>query len=235
MLQHTKMVEMGEMLGIIAHQWKQPLSIISMCATMMYEELDGLNEKKAETLKSRIQKILEQIKLMSDIISTFRDFYKPDKQKSVFKACELAKEVYRLIDVRMKKLNIEFIVKEHEHFEVLGYKNDFKQVILNIYGNACDKLEESKEEHKKIELEFENDESIGKIIIKDNGGGIPKELLPDKLFENYVTTKGEKGTGIGLKLCRSVIEKKMGGKISASNSSNGAVFTIELPLHTPSN
>jgi len=230
MVQHSKMIEMGEMLGMITHQWKQPLSIISLYSTMIQEDLSML-DVDTEHIRDKIAKIFTQIEMLSQIINDFRDFYKPDTHKKIFKACELSRDVYKLIEAKMKKLGVNFVVEEHKHFDVCGYPNDFKQVMLNIYSNACDKFEENRQKNPTIELSFLDDENTGKIIVKDNGGGIPEELLPDKLFENYVTTKGEKGTGIGLKLCKNIIENKMNGKIYASNKEGGAVFTIELPIY----
>lgn len=229
MMQHAKMAEMGEMIGMIAHQWQQPLNAINILLDMIEEDVFE-EEQDKDTINTNIHKIQTQTGLMAQIINDFRSFYKPDKQQERFRACEVAEKVYNLIDVKMKKLGIVFNVHAHKHFYVLGYPNDFKQVILNIYKNACDKFEETNQNNPRLDLIFDITDHTGTIIIKDNAGGIPEELLPSKLFDIYVTTKGEKGTGLGLKLCKTIVELKMNGKIYARNRDDGAEFVIELPL-----
>ncbi|MFW5989770.1 MAG: PAS domain-containing sensor histidine kinase [Campylobacterales bacterium] len=229
MLQHAKMIEMGEMVGMIAHQWKQPLNIINMQSISikdMIEDGDLSDEKLLESL----QKIEVQTSMMDKITTDFRNFYKPEREKTLFKACECANEVFELMGAKLKKLQVTTQTNKHEHFEVFGYPNDFKQAILNLFSNSCDNFASKKIKNPKITLDFSKDSEYGYIYVSDNGGGIDSSLLPTKLFDGYVTTKGDEGTGLGLKLCKTIIEDKMEGSLSVKNQDGGATFIIKLPL-----
>ena len=127
--------------------------------------------------------------------------------------------------------NIQLNINENNSFIILGHENEMMQVLLNIFNNSKDAFNDKKEmENKIINCSFKIQNNTGVIKIEDNAGGIPTELLPEKIFENYVSTKGDKGTGIGLNISKSIIEKKFSGNISAKNVKNGAQFTIELPI-----
>ncbi len=229
LIQQSKMAAMGEMISTIAHQWKQPLNMIALFSQQINDvvEYDGADPQK---LSEITQKIMVQVEFMGKTMNDFRDFFKPSHNITTFKTCELAKEVYRLTEAKMKKLQVALEIEEHQCFVVSELPNEFKQVIFNIYGNACDVFEERKTENRKIALFFEKRDGLGVMKIRDNGGGIPDELLPDKLFESYISTKGEKGTGVGLHISRMIIEEKFHGKLWAHNVDGGAEFVIELPI-----
>ncbi len=231
LIQQSKMAAMGEMISLIAHQWKSPLNSVSIFAQSITEivEYESCNPYKLKDIQDEIMK---QVHYMSDTIDDFRNFFKPSGEISEFKACELAKEAYEFIKAKMIKLNIKLIVPEHEHFTVRGYPNEFRQVILNIYNNTCDefKKHESDKGERKIELAFSTKDGKGIITISDNAGGIPEDLLPDTIFDSYTTTKGDQGTGIGMYIAKTIVEDKLNGRIYASNVNGGARFTIELPL-----
>lgn len=229
LIQQSKMAAMGEMINVIAHQWKGPLSIIRMYAQSISDIIEYENSD-VEKLQDVDERICEQVDQLNDIINDFRTFYLPSKETVDFKACELAADVFKLIGAKLKKLQVEWKVHEHGHFIIHGYPNEFKQALLNIYNNACDAFEENKIEQRRIELSFEHGEETAMIHIRDNAGGIPEAYLPDKLFDPYISTKGAGGTGIGLQITKTIIEEKFGGKISVKNVDQGAEFTIELPL-----
>lgn len=232
LLQQSKMAAMGEMIGVIAHQWKQPLSVISLFMQIIRDEVTEKEINRQEIL-DLTKKTDTQILHMSDTVTDFKNFLKPSSKKVLFQACELAQEVYKLNEAKFKELGITFKLHEHTCFEFYGLPNELKQVMMNIYGNACDVFEEREIIYRNINVYVEHTENLATIKIRDNGGGIPKELLPDKLFENYVSTKGEKGTGIGLQISRTIIEDKYNGKLWAHNVEEGAEFVIELPLQRP--
>ena len=139
-------------------------------------------------------------------------------------------EIYQLIDRQFVKADIRVEFHEHEHFEVFGLKNEFKQVCLNLLNNAKEVLIEKNIHKGFIEVKYAKTPTHGRIIISDNGGGISEDLLPDRLFEMNTTTK-DNGTGIGLYICKTIVEEHMGGTITVKNTDVGAEFTITLPLN----
>ena len=230
LMKQTSLAEMGDMISLIAHQWKQPLSTISaIISNMMIQEELGTS---SDTLnKEECYKIQKIIKHMSETINDFRNFLKPDRVKNDVNSTDIVQSALTLIEAKLKHLNIDVKIHKEYTFNMKLFANDLKQVLLNLYMNAADVIEEKEIERGKLDISFEYDETIGKIIVADNGGGIPSSLLPDKLFNIYETTKGEKGTGIGLRLCKRIIEEEFYGKIYAENTKDGAKFTIELPLN----
>ncbi|WP_415238954.1 ATP-binding protein [Seleniivibrio woodruffii] len=226
--QQSKMAEMGAMIGAIAHQWKQPLNSIALI-TQLIEEDASDDTVSEETLLRNTGVIMRNIEFMSQTVNDFTGFFKQTKTKEDFKPCETVTEVYGLLDRQFVKNGIEVRFHEHKHFSIHGIKNEFKQVCLNILNNAKEALIASGNENKRIDVYYEHDDLLNKIIIEDNGGGIPEHLLPSKLFEMYSTTKDEGGTGLGLYICKSIIEEHMGGKIVAENTLTGARFIIMLP------
>jgi len=138
-----------------------------------------------------------------------------------------------IMSASLKSRYISIEVENVKNISITGYPNEFKHALFNIINNAKDILEEKKTISPKISITFTTDKNSVSIHIADNGGGINEELLPDAIFEPYVTTKGERGTGIGLQICKMIIEQNMNGKISAKNIKDGAEFVIELPIDKP--
>lgn len=230
LVQQSKMAAMGEMIGAIAHQWKQPLNAISFPIEDLPEMYEN-GELNANTIQELCNNVMDQVLFMSQTIDDFRNFFKPSQEKQPFIACETITSVYQMFYKQFEEKNIAMVIHPHGHFHLYGYPNEFKQVVLNILGNAKDVIGERGVRKGVIECTFEKREEMGIIRIKDNGGGIPEELLPDKIFESYFTTKNEhNGTGIGLYISKTIIETHMRGKLWVHNTDNGAEFVIELPL-----
>jgi len=229
LIQQSKMAAMGEMIGAIAHQWKQPLNAISLLVEDI-QDAHSYGELDKTYLEKQVKEIRGLVHHMSGTIDDFRNFLKPSKEKMPFLACESCSEVLHIVGKQMESRNIRVTIREHEHFQVLGYPNEFKQVVLNIMNNARDALVEKGIAQGEITVTFEQDSVSGTICIRDNGGGVPDALLPDKLFDAYVTTKGEEGTGIGLQIAKMIIENSMGGELTVRNREEGAEFCIRLPL-----
>ncbi len=229
LIEQSKMAAMGEMIGAISHQLKQPLNVVALYAFEIKAIIEYENSDKERLLDTQ-KGIMKQIDYMNTTINDFRNFFKPSTEVTTFKPCRLAQEVYNLIEAKMKSHSIEFTIEGHDCFEITGLPNECKQVILNIYNNACDILEEREIENRHIHVLFEKTDDKAIMRIRDNGGGIPAELLPDKLFEPYVSTKGEKGTGIGLQISKTIIKDKFNGKLWVHNVEDGAEFVIEFPL-----
>lgn len=228
LIQQSKMALMGEMIGVIAHQLKQPLNTMYLCAYEITFPEEGKNKKEHyEIIQNNI---IDQVNYMDETINNFRNFFKPSTEKVLFSVCDMTKDVYSLVCGKFKSLDVQFLINDHDCFEIFGLQNELKQVLLNIFSNSFDVFEEREIKNRRIELDFEKLEDFAVIRIRDNGGGIPEHLLPDGLFMQYISTKGDRGTGIGLQISKVIVEEKFNGKIWARNFENGAEFTIELPM-----
>jgi nitrogen-specific signal transduction histidine kinase len=229
LIQSSKMAELGNMLGAIIHQWKQPLNLLAIgVQDIKFTYRDGgLNDK---TMDEYICFMMETIMFMGKTADDFRDFYKPSKEKKAFSIMEKVNSVVRLLGKQLKLNNIELHIDGDESLYVNGFASELAQVVLNIINNSKDIFVERKIKKAKLFINVLKNEDKAVLTISDNGGGIPEELLPDKLFEVFISTKGENGTGIGLSLSRAIIEGNMQGKLSVKNTDVGACFTIELPI-----
>lgn len=200
LVQQSKMAELGEMLGAIVHQWRQPLHAISLLADSIEDALEFEKELDAVLLKTR-DDIKAQVLFMSDIIESFRNFYKPSQEKMIFSVHEAIEEVMAMFSDNYQQHNISIVLTPCSEYKTFGYANEFKQVILNIFNNAKDAIVDSAIQKGVVHCSFEKSDEQVIIRIRDNGGGIPQQLLPQKLFDAYFSTKGKEGTGIGLYLC----------------------------------
>ena len=221
----SKMASMGEMIGAIAHQWRQPLNVISISIqNLKYDYLEGKLEDKAY-IQEFIDSNKKTILFMSKTIDDFRNFFKVEKEKKKFNIYMATQNVLDMLSAQFKENNIEMIFKGIE-FEFFGFESEYQQVILNIVNNAKDAMLDNKIQNPKIYIEI--DTNI--VTIRDNGGGIPQNIL-DRVFEPYFTTKEEgSGTGIGLYMSKMIIEKNMGGVLSVKNYKDGAKFEIRLNI-----
>lgn len=227
LVHQSKLASMGEMIGSIAHQWRQPLTQLSsilILIELMFEK-GKLTEIK---LRNSIHEAEEQITFMSKTIDDFRNFFKPNKEKNTFSPKENIEKTLCLISSSLENHNIQTNLEFHNEFLVHGYENEFSQVILNILNNAKDILLERKIITPKITIVIDTYQKKSRIQICDNAGGI--HLSPiQKVFEPYVSTKhASSGTGIGLYMSKNIIEKSMQGSLVVSNNSTGACFTIVL-------
>jgi PAS domain S-box-containing protein len=226
LLQQSKLAAMGEMIGAIAHQWRQPLNTIAIKLQFIEDDYeDGLLDK--EYLAKYSKESMELVTFMSKTIDDFRNFFSIDKTKTVFDIKNKIIETANILLIQFKNHNVELEI-QGDSFTCLGHANEFQQVILNLLNNAKDALSENKTKNPKIIIKLESDAKNGYIKISDNGGGISKDIL-ERIFEPYFTTKEEgKGTGIGLYMSKMIIEGNMKGTLYATNDSDGAIFTIKL-------
>lgn len=228
-IQLVKMAEMGEMIGVITHQWKQPLNNISLL-TQDITQMQKFGELNDETISSTTEAITGQLGFMLQTIDDFRDFFKPDKERHTFSAKHAVSNVLKIFSIQIKVYNIEVLFdSEAIQDRVFGVENEFKQVVLNILNNSKDMFLSREQKESRVSIFMLNDGDNIVIEMVDTAGGIDSSLLPDKIFESYVSTKGDKGTGIGLSMSKMIIEQRLGGTICASNSDNGAKFKIILP------
>jgi len=222
MLMHqNKLASLGEMLGNIAHQWRHPITRLSLLVQNleMAYKMGKIDDKFVDKFKT---KSLEQINYMSQTIDDFTGFFKKDKEKQNFYIDEVIDDALKLLEVRIKNINI--IKTYNSNQKINGYKTEFSQVILNILNNAIDALNEKNIENKNIWIRTE--ENL--IEIEDNAGGVD-EKIKDKIFEPYFTTKFQsQGTGIGLYMSKIIITKHFNSKLEVENSKFGAIFKIAL-------
>jgi PAS domain S-box-containing protein len=230
LIQQSKLAAMGEMLGAIAHQWRQPLNHISL---LLHFIRDMFIEGKLDEASMRryTNEAKAQIEYMSQTIDDFHNFYQPSKDKSNFKVKEALKKAVEIVKHQFSHHNISLSVEGNE-CEIFGYENEFKQVILNILSNAKDAiLLKSKEEpiEGRITLTCKVEKREVVVTISNNGGNISDEIM-ERIFEPYFTTKFEtQGTGIGLYMCKTIVETNMQGQITAQNIKDGVSFIIHLP------
>ena len=233
--QQSKMASMGEMLENIAHQWRQPLSIISTAATGMKMEKEfGVSKEESEMEKLTL--INDSAQHLSKTIDDFRDFFKPDKKVEEFYVEDVFQQSMKILESKFKNRNIH-IEKNIFNTKVRGYKGELVQVFMNILNNARDALESKTLNERFIMIDIFTEDKNVVIKITDSAGGIDENII-DKVFEPYFTTKHKsQGTGIGLYMSEEIITKHMNGKINVYNSNifyenktfYGACFCIEIP------
>ncbi|MBF0515842.1 MAG: PAS domain S-box protein [Nitrospirae bacterium] len=234
LIQQSKMAAMGEIIGLIAHQWRQPLNAVSLIVQDI-KEAYNYGELNEEYINNTVDTVMGQTMFMSKMIDDFRNFFKPSKEKAIFDVKAAIEEIISMFAHVFKKSDIDISLRTEQDSMMFtdGYTNEFKQVILNILNNAKDAIDSNRkiDENKQGEIlihiftDVEGDKII--VSIKDNGGGIPVNVI-GRIFEPYYTTKGETGTGIGLYMSKTIIETNMGGSLDVNNVDGGAEFIIEL-------
>ncbi len=227
LLTQSKMATLGEMFENIAHQWKQPISVISMsCANIRVEHaLSILNDEK---LIEYLDEVDNSIANLTQTVDDFRDFVNDKGEKEEFDLSIFITKTSKLLSSKLKNRDIK--VKNLTNSCMLNsYKNDLTQVVLNIFNNAIDALSK-KDGDKWIGVSCNCiDKSSCVIKICDSGDGIKLEVI-DKIFDKYVTTKkGEGGSGLGLYMSKKIMQKRIGGDIIAYNGDIGACFELNIP------
>ena len=221
----TRHAQMGEMIAMITHQWKQPLSVIQTLGTLL--KIKYASGKLTQTLfTEKIDNLLSQANHLNQTVNDFQKFFTPSKKKVNFDMQETMTSVLALIEMEYALENIKIMLKEEIPVSVYGYENEYKQVILSLLQNAKDALLVSTQENKQISIRIDKKDNRSLVTIEDNAGGIPEEIL-ESIFMQYVTTK-EDGSGLGLHIAKSVIENNMQGKIWVENTEVGAQFYIAL-------
>jgi signal transduction histidine kinase/ABC-type nitrate/sulfonate/bicarbonate transport system substrate-binding protein len=229
LIEKSKKAQLGEMISIISHQWKQPLSIIASAVSAQSVTYQIKGELNTQDVLKSLKTVEEQVAFMSHTIDDFRHFFNPDKQKEQIDLNQPIQIAIELMKSTFIKKDIEISTDINLPTPVLTYNNELIQVILNILKNATEQYDKSIE-NKQIEINAYEDTKYATIKIKDNAGGIPNDILPH-IFEQYFTTKSrEIGTGLGLDLCKTIIETNCSGELMAYNEDDGAVFIIRLPL-----
>ncbi|MCP4970012.1 MAG: HAMP domain-containing protein [Arcobacter sp.] len=230
LIQQSKLASMGEMIGNIAHQWRQPLNALGLVVqniSFAYE-LDELDD---DYMKQSVDKVNLLTKNMSKTIDDFRNFFKPNKERESFDLKKLVHKTMALVEATFDDNNIKTERTIDENIIVFGFPNEYSQTLLNILSNSKDALLENNLSNPIISINVYKENNYGVVSIEDNGSGVPEDII-DKIFDPYFTTKEEgKGTGIGLYMSKIIIEQNMNGKLEVKNISKGAIFTISIPLY----
>lgn len=226
----SKQAVMGEMISMIAHQWRQPLSTITLqIADLQLKKL--LNTIDDTQLDNTLSNISDTIIYLSNTIDDFQTYFHPGKESVEIEIHELLQRAINFALPRVKENGIVINLENNENIYVSTYINELIQVVLNIINNSIDALNEKKivyGEDLLVFISVRNHKHKLIITLKDNAGGIDEDNMP-KLFEPYFSTKGKNGTGLGLYMSQMIIQKQFNGEIYANNYENGAMFTIEIP------
>lgn len=231
LIQQSKFAEMGEMIASIAHQWNEPLVELSAQVQKM-ELFYSTNQIDKEKISNFVEDSMIPIQYMSETLSDFRNFLKPSTVKNEFDLKKAIREIFDIVGKQIFYFNIKvnFDYDKNETFMILGYKNQLKQVILNIINNAKNKITAAYENidfEGVITIKLRNKKNLTVIEIMDNAGPIKDEII-GQIFDPFFTTK-DNGTGFGLYMVKTIIEDKMSGKVSARNNGNNVIFSIEIP------
>lgn len=234
LIAQSRFVSMGEMVGMIAHQWKQPLNALSL--NVIDLEMMHLSEKYS---KKKLEEIIlhskEIIEHMTKTILDFGEFLKSSDRKENILLESLFTQTLSLIENDLKRYNINFSIRysipKNTIINIDGSK--FTQVLINILKNAIDEFKRKNIVDPKIFVDVSCQKNQYYFTIEDNAGGISSDMI-DRLFEPYVSTKGKNGTGLGMYISKLLVDNHFKGKISAENKNEGALFTLVLPFDSES-
>ncbi|OGU13139.1 MAG: hypothetical protein A2076_07650 [Geobacteraceae bacterium GWC2_53_11] len=227
LLQQSRLAAMGEMINNIAHQWRQPLNVLGLQIQQMrlYYDIGSFNR---DYLEASVTKSMGLINHMSQTIDDFRCFFKPDKEKVEFAVQGVITRTLSLVEDSFRNQHISIVFTAEADPSILGFPNEYSQALLNIMINAKDALLERRPQNARVTITLGMEAQRSIVTVSDNAGGIPEDIL-DKIFEPYFTTKGpDKGTGVGLFMSKTIIEKNMHGTLMARNTREGAEIRIEV-------
>lgn len=235
LIEQSRLASMGELIQSISHHWRQPLAAVSLIIQDI-EEAYEYGELDKEYITSSVASAHAILERMSKTIDRFREFVKKDQEKEYFDVIKTVEDVMGLQKESLLQdeiyLLLENKIEDVEKAFVVGYPSEFKQVLLNIIQNAKEAILTNKlSNDRKIEIVLAKNENKISISIKDSGGGIDESYM-DKIFDPYFTKKKDNGTGIGLYMAKTLLEKHMHGSISAQNVEKGAIFIIILDMET---
>lgn len=229
-MQQGRMAAMGEMIGAIAHQWRQPLNIVALIVQNICADFDdGILTK--EDMNGYTESVIGQLQHMSTTIDDFRNFFIVDKRNAEFEPCRQIAAVLQLVNAQMKANNISINLIRGRSAMACGVPNEFSQVMLNLISNSKDAFIANEVVAPMIEITIDYEEPNIIVKLRDNAGGIADEIA-GKVFDPYFTTKKkELGTGIGLYMSKMIINDHFGGSLSFENKGGGVEFMISIPGH----
>ena len=229
--QQAKMAAMGEMIGNIAHQWRQPLNALSALNVSlgMKHKRGNLSDEEMEKFKEKSNTILQS---MSATIDDFQNFFRPNKVHEKFELHKAIEGAVRFVSDAYNQHSIKVLMDVQENITVNSYKNELMQVLLNIFNNTKDAVIDNNIQNPTLHIAVKEVRNKVIIYIQDNAGGASSEVLK-RMYEPYFTTKFEShGTGIGLYMSKMIIEKSMNGSLLSENSKEGLLTTITIEKET---
>lgn len=229
LLIQSRQAAMGEMIQMIAHQWRQPLSTITLQISNLQIRAQ-LSQITQEDILKALDNISNTIVYLSDTVDDFQTYFRQDKEKQKISVCDTINKTIDFIRPRLQTNNIKTDIKCSDDIYIHSAINELIQILINILNNAVDVLVQNKIKNATINLNtYKADKNKVIIEVEDNGGGINEEII-DKVFEPYFSTKGKNGNGIGLYMCKTIIQNQLNGTIGVANTANGAKFTLTLPV-----
>ena len=223
----SKQAVMGEMISMIAHQWRQPLSTITLqISNLQIKEMLG-EKATQEDRQNTLNEISNTVIYLSETIDDFQTYFRPEKELHKIELHELLQKAVNFILPRVRELDLEIKIINPQEICIETSVNELIQVIINILNNAVDIFISDKIAHPELIINFDEDEKFVTIHIKDNAGGISPENI-DKVFEPYFSTKGKNGTGLGLYMSQMIVQKQFNGHISVESLGNGTTFSIKI-------
>lgn len=229
MLQQSRLAQMGEMISMIAHQWRQPLASISAISGTLSLDVMMDNYKK-EFFQERLEAISNLSQHLSSTINDFRSFFKEKKDYETTSLSEIVNTSLKIIGSTLESKGITIEKTTDDDIVLETYPNEIKQVLLNLLKNAEEAFDDNRTIDPKITIQGHIKDDMAYLSIQDNAGGVPPEIM-EKIFDPYFTTKTKKdGTGLGLYMSKTIIEEHCGGKINIMNINNGVCFELLLPL-----
>ena len=223
----SRSAAMGEMISMIAHQWRQPLSVINtiMATIKVKQELKALD---SSSINSAFNKIEETVNYLSETIDDFRDYFKPNKVITDIAVADIMQKSTTFLLVDMKQQGISFKIEDSDKINIKTYQNELVQCIINILKNSIDAFKEKDIQEKSISVIIKKENALVSFIFEDNAGGIDNEIIP-RVFEPYFSTKAKNGTGLGLYMTKTIIEEHLNGEITISSSNKRTKVLMELP------
>ncbi|MDD2291432.1 MAG: PAS domain-containing protein [Aliarcobacter sp.] len=230
LVEQSKSAAMGEMISMIAHQWRQPLQAVSILIQKLplLKMVNG--DISDEMLEDVVSQVTSQLDYMSKTIDDFRDYFKPNKKKEEVYIKEIIEKSMDFLAYLFKMNSIKVNYQNNSNSSVEIYLNEIVQVFINLAKNSCDAMIEKNIENRVINITTYEDEKSLIVEFEDNAGGIKSDVL-GKIFDPYFSTKNNKnGTGLGLYMSKTIIEEHSGGSINVYNTDFGTKFIIKLPL-----
>ena len=227
LVNQSRLAAMGDMVGNIAHQWRQPLNNIGLLLQVLPFELER-GQLDSASLKGTVAECMKLIRYMSQTIDDFRRYFRPDRDKQLFSVHEAVQRAVSIVRAGLESHGIAIEVEDCGAGSITGYFNEYSQVILNLVSNAREALIERREKGGRIMISCGRNDERAVVTVRDNGGGIDPEILP-RVFEPYFTTKHKsQGTGLGLYMAKMIIEENMSGQLTVRNRDDGTEFRVEV-------